>query len=234
VKPSVEQLKKVIIETAETKGLSIDKVFSSFVEMTYQYMISKTIANEFSDLEEAFNLYYETYLLAVDSHPFKDIYSELMNELNSYDKKFLGQCMTPYSVVSGIIKMLTPSFLPKSFKSCEPTCGTGTKVLKMLELFVNSESPTFDYIINDLDNRMVKIAAIQSVYNLHQNSDRAKNVNLLAMNVDLISEWNVRNKVVFSNDIRIINDEYIVNYVENEDRKRFLMFCNHYLVTAQS
>lgn len=198
---TIQQLKEVITETAEAKGLSIDKVFSSFVEMKYQYMITKTIASEYSDLEQDFNLYYETYLLAVDTYPFKDIYSELMNELNSYDKKFLGQCMTPSSLVSSIIKMLMPSFLPKSFKSVEPTCGTGTKVLKMLELFVNSESPTFDYIINDLDNRMVKIAAIQSIYNLYQNSDRAKDVNLLAMNVEVITEWNVRNKVVFSSDI---------------------------------
>jgi len=226
VKPCIKQLKEIITETAETKGLSIDKIFSSFVEMTYQYMICKSYSSEYSYLEKEFNYYHEMYLLAVDTHPFKDIYSELMNGLNNYDKKFLGQCMTPSSFVSGIVKMLLPSLLPKSFKSVEPTCGTGSKVLIMLKKFVNSESQSFDYIINDIDTRIVKIAVIQSIYNLHQNSDKAEKVNLLALNVETITEWNVKNKVVFSRDMRSINDEYIENFIIESDLKSLFRISN--------
>jgi type I restriction-modification system DNA methylase subunit len=128
--------------------------------------------------------YYETYqyfkfylLKSITLNPFKDVFGHLMNEVYNFDKKHLGQCMTPPDLAKAVTSLMNAHY-PKTKNQdvlnigdmCG--CGTGTLILSLMEKV--KENKELFILINDIDLDMSQIALIQTYLhaNIHCTSEK--------------------------------------------------------------
>ncbi|MEZ9399271.1 N-6 DNA methylase [Vibrio splendidus] len=222
MKNETKKLAKIINKTADKYGQSTDRILSDFVEMTYQYAVTGTYSQNYAFMQIEHNKFL-TYLMdSMEKRPYFDYFAELMVELNKFDKKKMCQCMTPPEVVSAITLILNS----KSSKQRmgEPTCGTGSFVLELVKNHVELKDPekSFELIINDLDERLIKIAVIQCLFNLMVNNvDQLPDIQITAYQNDLIKEYKKNGRIVYANDPNRITDPYVMRFLEHKREQEF-------------
>ncbi|MFS1911116.1 N-6 DNA methylase [Vibrio sp. 10N.286.48.B7] len=222
MKNETKKLAKIITKTADKYGQSTDRILSDFVEMTYQYAVTGTYSQNYAFMQIEHNKFLTYLMNSMKKRPYFDYFAELMVELNKFDKKKMCQCMTPPEVVSAITLILNS----KSSKQRmgEPTCGTGTFVLELVKNHVELKDPekSFELIINDLDERLIKIAVIQCLFNLMVNNvDQLPDIQITAYQNDLIKEYKKNGRVVYANDPNQITDPYVVRFLEHKREQEF-------------
>lgn len=222
MKNETKQLAKVISKTADKYGQSTDRILSDFVEMTYQYAVTGTYSQNYAFMQIEHNKFLTYLMNSMKKRPYFDYFAELMVELNKFDKKKMCQCMTPPEVVSAITLVLNS----KSSKQRmgEPTCGTGSFVLELVKNHVELKDPekSFELIINDLDERLIKIAVIQCLFNLMVNNvDQLPDIQITAYQNDLIKEYKKNGRIVYANDPNRITDPYVMRFLEHKREQEF-------------
>ncbi|WP_432451739.1 N-6 DNA methylase [Agarivorans sp. QJM3NY_29] len=222
MKNETKQLAKIITKTADKYGQSTDRILSDFVEMTYQYAVTGTYSQNYAFMQIEHNKFLTYLMNSMKKRPYFDYFAELMVELNKFDKKKMCQCMTPPEVVSAITLILNS----KSSKQRmgEPTCGTGSFVLELVKNHVELKDPekSFELIINDLDERLIKIAVIQCLFNLMVNNvDQLPDIQITAYQNDLIKEYKKNGRIVYANDPNRITDPYVMRFLEHKREQEF-------------
>ncbi|CAK2017871.1 DNA methylase adenine-specific domain-containing protein [Vibrio crassostreae] len=222
MKNETKQLAKIISKTADKYGQSTDRILSDFVEMTYQYAVTGTYSQNYAFMQIEHNKFLTYLMNSMKKRPYFDYFAELMVELNKFDKKKMCQCMTPPEVVSAITLVLNS----KSSKQRmgEPTCGTGSFVLELVKNHVELKDPekSFELIINDLDERLIKIAVIQCLFNLMVNNvDQLPDIQITAYQNDLIKEYKKNGRIVYANDPNRITDPYVMRFLEHKREQEF-------------
>ncbi|PDT50167.1 hypothetical protein CO661_00425 [Sinorhizobium fredii] len=123
-----------------------------------------------------------------DAAPFEDVVTDKYGALLQGD---LGQFMTPTAVSNAVSGFLGAAG-EKGKKRAEPTCGTGALIMGDLRhtYAVGGKDGIshVDYSINDLDQRLVRIATVQVMY--HSIRHEAPLKRLVAHNADLIRNYN--------------------------------------------
>ncbi|CAK2017509.1 hypothetical protein VCRA2116O30_20262 [Vibrio crassostreae] len=91
-------IEKHVIQTAKKYKEKPEEIFKKFIEMTYQLNATTTYDIKYKYLE-AEQLEFRLLLLrAVRDKPFTDVLGEAMMDIISFDKKGLGQCMSPSDI----------------------------------------------------------------------------------------------------------------------------------------
>ncbi|MEZ8210878.1 N-6 DNA methylase [Vibrio bivalvicida] len=222
MKNETKKLAKIITKTADKYGQSTDRILSDFVEMTYQYAVTGTYSQNYAFMQIEHNKFLTYLMNSMKKRPYFDYFAELMVELNKFDKKKMCQCMTPPEVVSAITLILNS----KSSKQRmgEPTCGTGSFVLELVKNHVELKDPekSFELTINDLDERLIKIAVIQCLFNLMVNNvDQLPDIQITAYQNDLIKEYKKNGRIVYANDPNRITDPYVMRFLEHKREQEF-------------
>jgi type I restriction-modification system DNA methylase subunit len=229
MKNQSKELCKIITNTAERRRKSIDQTFSQFVEMTYQYLVTGSYSISYQHLQDEHEEFSICLFNAMKENPYFDYFAEIMVELNRFDKKKLGQCMTPPSITNSVVRMLLGKKQIQGNTS-DTTCGTGSFALAIIKDYVNAEKKTkpLFLLINDIDNRIAKIAVIQCLYNLFINNiDKSGSVAIRAFANDVIKEYSSNGHVIYDNDIDLINDEYVVSYNEYQKSQKFWKYAEN-------
>ncbi|MFQ6238228.1 hypothetical protein [Sinorhizobium meliloti] len=119
--------------------------------------------------------------------PFEDVVTDKYGTLLQGD---LGQFMTP-TALSNAVRGFLEFTRESGNKRAEPTCGTGALVMGDLRqtYAVGGKDAVshVDYSINDLDQRLVRIATVQVMY--HSIRHEAPLKRLVAHNADLIRNY---------------------------------------------
>ncbi len=123
-----------------------------------------------------------------DAAPFEDVVTDKYGALLQGD---LGQFMTPTAVSNAVSGFLGANG-ERGNKRAEPTCGTGALVMGDLrqtyEVGGKDAVSHVEYSINDLDQRLVRIATVQVMYHSIRHEVPLKR--LVAHNADLIRNHN--------------------------------------------
>ncbi|MEZ9399273.1 hypothetical protein AB4218_23185 [Vibrio splendidus] len=218
-------IEKHVIQTAKKHREKPEEIFKKFIEMTYQLNATTTYDIKYKYLE-AEQLEFRLLLLkAVRDKPFTDVLGEAMMDIISFDKKGLGQCMSP-SDISNLMGSIqaemhlrnNPNKQKINFGD-DTGCGTGGLVLSALGRLMKSNAKTLNIFINDIDEMMVKIALIQLQYNdgIH-NPDKAKEVNICAYNGNALTGYDKPENLVFHPNVRLIQEPYVKGYYEHVDQ----------------
>jgi len=230
MKNQSKELCKIITSTAERRRKSIDQVFTQFVEMTYQFLVTGTYSIRYQYLQEEHEEFSICLFNAMKENPYFDYFAEIMVELNRFDKKKLGQCMTPPCITNAVTRMMLGRESMQGNAS-DITCGTGSFALAIIKDYVNAEKQTkpLFLLINDIDDRIAKIAVIQCLYNLFINNiDKSGSVAIRAFANDVIKEYSSNGHVIYDNDLDLINDEYVVSYNEYQKSQKFWKYAEDF------
>lgn len=218
-------IEKHVIQTAKKHKEKPEIIFHKFIESVYQLNVTTTYNIKYKYLE-AEQLEFRLLLLrAVRENPFTDVLGEAMMNIISFDKKSLGQCMTPNDISYLVGSIQAEKHLrncpdKKEINFCDDCgCGTGGLILNMFGRLIKSNAETLNILINDIDEMMVKIALIQLQYNdgLH-NPDKAKEVNILAYNGNTLTGYDKPENLVFHPNPRLIREPYVKGYYEHIDQ----------------
>lgn len=218
-------IEKHVIETSKKHKEKPEIIFQKFIESVYQLNVTTTYNIKYKYLE-AEQLEFRLLLLrAVRENPFTDVLGEAMMNIISFDKKGLGQCMSP-SDISNLMGRIQAEFHlsnnPNKQKinfGDDTGCGTGGLVLSALGRLMKSNAKTLNIFINDIDAMMVKIALIQLQYNdgIH-NPDKAKEVNIIAYNGNALTGYDKPENLVFHPNVRLIQEPYVKGYYGHRDQ----------------
>ena len=96
----MKKLIKHIIETSKKQRVKPEVIFNQFIEMTYQLTCTSTYHRDFSSLEKEHFKFTQLLEELITKNPFSDVIGEIMLDVFSFDKKNLGQCMTPPDISS--------------------------------------------------------------------------------------------------------------------------------------
>lgn len=238
-------IEKHVIETAKKHNEKPEIIFQKFIESVYQLNATTTYNIKYKYLE-AEQLEFRLLLLrAVRENPFTDVLGEAMMNIISFDKKSLGQCMTPNDISSLIGRIQAENHLRNSpdkqeINFCDDCgCGTGGLILSMFGRLMESNAKTLNILINDIDEVMVKIALIQLQYNdgIH-NPDKAKEVNILAYNGNTLTGYDKPENLIFHPNLRLISDSYVKSYFKHIDELQreepFSSLMNRFKNTKQT
>ncbi|MBH0074008.1 hypothetical protein I6F48_00320 [Pseudoalteromonas sp. SWYJ118] len=219
MKNETKQLVKIITSTADKYGQSIDKILTEFVEATYQYVVTGAYSQDYAYLVTE-HTEFITYLMeSMKKRPYFDYFAEIMVELGKFDRK-MGQCMTPPELVD-IVTSLMLGEKQLEGKFCEFTCGTGSFVLKAIKSHItaNNNTKSLELIINDLDNRLVKITVVQCLFNLLVNDFKElQKIQILAFQNNVLTEYLNSGYVVYDNNPDNIQEPYVQRFLA---KKRF-------------
>lgn len=215
MKNETKKLVKIITSTAEKYGKSIDRILTEFVEATYQFAVTGTYSQDYAYLVNEHTEFIQCLTESMKLRPYFDYFSEIMLELGKFDKR-MCQCMTPPELVDVVTKMMLAE-QPMEGRHGEISCGTGSFVLKQIESHVRGKNTkSLELIINDLDNRLVKITVIQSLFNLLvNNGDYLSEIKLRAYQNNIITEYNKNGYIVYDNDANLINEPYVQRFLEH-------------------
>lgn len=217
MKNETKKLVTLMRKTADTHGQSIDNVLSQFVEMTYQYAVTGTYSRDYAYLVNEHSDFITYLMESMKRHPYFDYFAEIMVELGKFDKR-MCQCMTPPELTDAVTRMMLAN-KPLEGKVCEFTCGTGSFVLEAIKVHVkdNNRSKPLELLINDLDNRLVKITVIQCLFNLWVNNfEELQTIHILAFQNNVLTEYLKNGFVVYDNDPRKIQEPYVMRFVEHK------------------
>ncbi len=196
---SVKDIVKLINEVSRKKRKRPFDVARDLICAVYEWQrsnIDYKSSAEFGAKSELFTTYkylndviidfHYLYDSVVKSKPFADVLGEVLHEIGSVDKKYLGQCMTPNDIVSlksEIVSRQFDEWLKKSenkddIKIGDPTgCGTGALILGLLAKMINVDSiKKIEIGLIDIDEVMIKAAIMQISYNLHSHNKSKKEV----------------------------------------------------------
>ena len=213
---------KIIKSTAEKNNIKASKVYEAFIEMSYQLTITLSYDVKYKYLNDDFNLFIGELQSKVVEKPFFDLLGQTLAELNQLDKKSFGQCFTPSELSFAVSKMMDEPKGNNYYHFGEPACGSGALLLSKLgELSKNKEIEVIDFLINDLDELMLKTALLQLQLNSSLNCEDKK-ISIVATNANLITEWNKPNTIIFHRDTNFINDEYVIRYFDAKRKEAVL------------
>lgn len=158
------------------------------------------------EVDESNTHYFKTYkyfvfnlLKLIKGRPFDDILGEIYNEFFLYDKKSLGQCMTPPDVSKLLTSILYPDSdlilsRTKNYKIADISgCGTGSLILPLIEKYKSARK--LHIHINDLDLEMAQAAFIQCYLNAMIHCEN-KYIVIKTYNCDTITEYNTKGKMI--------------------------------------
>ena len=230
----MKKLIKHIIETSKKQRVKPEVTFNQFVEMTYQLTCTSTYHRDFSYLEKEHFKFTELLEGLITKNPFFDVLGEVMLDVFSFDKKMLGQCMSPPDISSLQGKIQGRYLVEKmSHKkeldiSDDCGCGTGSLILELLNVAINSKAKIINVVINDIDETMVKIAVIQmrfnlAIHNKKKKKKKAKIVSLTAYCGNTLTDYNKPENLVFFPNPHMISDPYVKGYFEHQEHKNSLM-----------
>lgn len=113
-------------------------------------------SEEFKRLKykESMSLFMTYTKIASLSEPFEDIFTSLFEECNDTS---LGQFFTPSDVSKLVSSLMAAVENSKSYEIHEPTCGTGSLILAVLQ-DRNNESHCISVDMNDIDITVATIA----------------------------------------------------------------------------
>jgi len=220
----MNKLSKHIIESARKRRIKPHTLFETFIEMSYQLNTTWTFSREFIKYEKE---HYEFRMLMeelVKQYPFQDIFGFTLSDVIAFDKKNLGQCMTPYDISQLIAKIThrcsKSSKLPSEYNVNDCCAGTGSLILCQFENFINNNSTHLHININDINELMVKSALIQIQYNdTLNNTNPDKSISITAYNGNAILEFEIPENIVYHNDHSLIADPYVKGYFDVTDLK---------------
>ncbi|MGC3835640.1 hypothetical protein ACPSKX_16085 [Moritella viscosa] len=170
----------------------------------------------------------------IDQNPFTDVLGEVMLEVFNFDKKYLGQCMTPNDISSLQGKIQGRYLVEKMSHKKELNvgddtgCGTGSILLANLKMALTSNAKTINIFANDIDEKIVKIAVIQirfnlAIHNKKKKNKKAKIVSLTAYCGNTLTDYNKPENLVFFPNPHMISDPYVKGYFEHQEHKNSLM-----------
>lgn len=194
---SVKDIVKLINEVSRKKRKRPFNVARDLICAVYEWQrsnIDYKSSAEFGAKSELFTTYkylndviidfHYLYDSVVKSKPFADVLGEVLHEIGSVDKKYLGQCMTPPDI-SSLTSKLIERYYSKSvlcdvdcITISDPCgCGSGSLILSVLNKTVNVQSLNrIDIHLIDIDEVMIKAAIMQISYNLHSHNKSKKEV----------------------------------------------------------
>lgn len=164
----VKEMIKFFNEMARTKRMQPHTLFSEMIELTYDRQKGLPIHHRKIKADEVldFSLLFAGAML---NNPFKDVFGEVLHELNAANKKGLGQCMTPPDIAYLIGKLAAR--YKAQYQHCfdgdelnisdETGCGTGALVLTQLEHLNLYDYKKVLVRFVDLDEVMLKAAFLQ-------------------------------------------------------------------------
>lgn len=238
-------IEKHVIETAKKHKEKPEIIFQKFIESVYQLNATTTYNIKYKYLE-AEQLEFRLLLLrAVREAPYTDVLGEAMMNIISFDKRGLGQCMTPSDIsklmgsIQAEVHLRDNPNKQKINFGDDTGCGTGGLVLSAFGRLMKSNVKTLNILINDIDEMMVKIALIQLQYNdgIH-NPDKAKEVNIIAYNGNTLTGYDKPENLIFHPNLRLISDPYVEGYFDHIDHVKredaFSTLMNRFKDTKQT
>lgn len=234
----MKKLIKHIIETGKKHSLKNDIIFNTFIDMTYQLNCTTTYHIDYKYLEKEHFIFKTMLGDLIDQNPFTDVLGEVMLEVFNFDKKYLGQCMTPNDISSLISKICYRKQLEsKGYKNEEPLnvgddtgCGTGSILLANLKMALTSNAKTINIFANDIDEKIVKICIVQLQYNrviyYANNRQNHKKINLIAYCGNTLTGYEKPENIRCHPELRRINEPYVKGYFKAIDRANSLNVFN--------
>ena len=223
-----------IIETSKKQRVKPEVIFNQFIEMTYQLTCTSTYHRDFSSLEKEHFKFTQLLEELITKNPFSDVIGEIMLDVFSFDKKNLGQCMTPPDI-SSLGEKIQGRYLVEKMNHKKELdisdvcgCGTGSLILELLKVTINSKAKIINIVINDIDETMVKISVIQirfnlSIHNKKKKKKKAKIVSLTAYCGNTLTDYNKPENLVFFPNPHLISEPYVKGYFEHQELQNNLM-----------
>ncbi|WP_075498444.1 hypothetical protein [Moritella viscosa] len=245
-------IEKHVIQTAKKHREKSEDIFHKFIDMTYQLNLTMTYSVKYKYLESEHFKFRKLLKKAVKENPFSDVLGEAMMDIVSFDKKGLGQCMTPNDISMLLAKiqsryrkqgeengLVSSGFGGLGGTYYECCVGTGSLTLAQLGEFMTSEAKEVTVLINDLDERMLKIAIIQIQYNDSVNNPKKeKTINLIAHCENALIEDCNPDKVFHHPEHMLIQEPYVKGYYEHVNQLQrediFSTLLNRFKDTEQT
>lgn len=228
----MKKLIKHIIESGKKHRLKNDEMFNTFITMTYELNCTTTFDIKYRYLEKE-HFEFKTMLGdLIDQNPFTDVLGEVMMDVFNFDKKYLGQCMTPPDI-SYLIAKITNRYHLENWKNKEEInvgddtgCGTGSILLANLKLALTTNAKTINIFANDIDENIVKVCIVQLQYQrviyYVNNRKNHKEINLIAYCGNTLTGYEKPENIRCHPQLRRINDPYIKGYFEYLDYQESL------------
>jgi len=228
----MKKLIKHIIESAKKHRLKKDEMFNTLIEMTYQLNCTTTFDFKYKYLEKEHLIFRDMLANLVTENPFTDVLGEVMLDVFNFDKKYLGQCMTPPDI-SYLISKITNRYQLENRNSKEEInvgddtgCGTGSILLANLKLALTTNAKTINIFANDISEEMVKVCIVQLQYNrvnyYINNRKNHKKINIIAHCGNTLTGYEKPENIRCHPELRRINDPYIKGYFDYIDHQESL------------
>lgn len=214
---------KKIEEIANKHNKRPSYIYEALVDMTYQMRVVRDFKDRFNWLHEDFLDFLVLYIEQVDENPFEDLLGLVLFEINSLNKKNLGQCFTPPDIAR-LLSKLTNRYVEGESRSygsfSDICCGSGSLVLAQMETIHETKQHNIKVIINDIDDLMVKTAVVQILMN-EMHLDFYDTIHLKAYCSNALLEYNKGKDVIFAPNLNQITDEDVVEIFERRSMPNF-------------
>ena len=228
----MKKLIKHIIESAKKHRLKKDEMFNTLIEMTYQLNCTTTFDVKYKYLEKEHLIFRDMLANLVTENPFTDVLGEVMMDVFNFDKKYLGQCMTPDDISSLTAEITNKYHIEnmnhKEEKNLGDNCGSGTGSLLLanLKLALTTNAKTINVFANDINEEMVKVCIVQLQYNrvnyYINNRKNHKNINIIAYCGNTLTGYEKPENIRCHPELRRINDPYVKGYFDYLDHQESL------------
>lgn len=216
-------ISKLIIEIANKHNKRPSYIYELLIDMTYQMRVVRDFNDCFNWLQEDFLDFLDLYIEQVDQNPFEDLLGFVLFEIDSLNKKGLGQCFTPPDVAR-LLSKLTNRYVEGESRSygsfSDICCGSGSLVLAQMETIHETKQHNIKVIINDIDELMVKTAVVQVLMN-EMHLDSYDTIHLKAYCSNALLEYKKGKDVIFSPDLNQITDKDVVEIFERRSMPKF-------------